>query len=45
MYNLKTDPLERTNLAYRHYQRTPEQEREFRRLQRKLARVGLKPLA
>jgi choline-sulfatase len=48
MYDLKTDPLERTNLAYRHYQRTPEQEREFRRLQRKLARVEqtrLKPLA
>ncbi len=23
MYDLKTDPLERTNLAYKHYKRTP----------------------
>ncbi len=39
MYDLKADPLERTNLAYKHYRRTPEQEREFTRLKRKLARV------
>ena len=39
MYDLRTDPLERTNLAYRHYQRTPEQDREYERLRRKLARV------
>jgi arylsulfatase A-like enzyme len=48
MYDLKNDPLERTNLAYRHYRRTPEQEREFLRLRRKLARVEqtrLKPLS
>ena len=48
MYDLKTDPLERTNLAYRHYKRTPEQEREYVRLRRKLARVEqtrLKPLS
>jgi choline-sulfatase len=40
MYDLKTDPLERTNLAYEGYHRSPEQEREFRRLRRKLRRVG-----
>jgi choline-sulfatase len=48
MYDLKTDPLERTNLAYRHYRRIPEQEREYKRLQRKLARVErtrLQPLS
>jgi arylsulfatase A-like enzyme len=39
MYDLKTDPLERTNLAYKDYRRTPEQEREYKRLRRKLARV------
>jgi choline-sulfatase len=47
MYDLKTDPLERTNLAYKDYKRTPEQQRQFRRLRRKLARVErtrLKPL-
>jgi choline-sulfatase len=48
MYDLKTDPLERTNLAYKHYRRTPEQEREYKRLRRKLARVErtrLQPLS
>ena len=48
MYDLKTDPLERTNLAYKHYRRTPEQEREYKRLKRKLARVErtrLQPLS
>jgi choline-sulfatase len=47
MYDLKADPLETQNLAYSGYQRTAEQEREFQRLQRKLARVQkerLKPL-
>jgi choline-sulfatase len=39
MYDLLKDPLERHNLAYRKYKRTPEQEREYRRLRRKLARV------
>ena len=38
MYDLKTDPLERTNLAYKGYKRTPEQERQYRRLRRKLDR-------
>ncbi len=48
MYDLKTDPLERTNLAYKGYQRTPEQQREYKRLRRKLARVErtrLQPLS
>jgi choline-sulfatase len=48
MYDLKTDPHERTNLAYKHYRRTPEQEREYKRLRRKLARVErtrLQPLS
>ena len=48
MYDLETDPLERTNLAYEHYQRTFEQEREYERLKRKLARVEqtrLQPLS
>jgi choline-sulfatase len=39
MYDLLCDPQERENLAYRGYTRTPEQEREFRRLKRKLAAV------
>ena len=38
MYDLKRDPLERTNLAYKGYKRTPTQERQYRRLRRKLAR-------
>lgn len=48
MYDIRTDPLERTNLAYRHCKRTAEQERQYRRLRRKLARVEqarLKPLS
>jgi arylsulfatase A-like enzyme len=48
MYDLERDPLERTNLAYKHYRRTPEQEREYKRLRRKLARVErtrLRPLS
>ncbi len=48
MYDLQTDPLERVNLAYKHHKRTPAQEREYRRLRRKLARVQrtrLQPLS
>jgi arylsulfatase A-like enzyme len=48
MYDLRADPLERTNLAYRQYKRTPEQQRQYVRLRRKLARVErtrLKPLS
>jgi arylsulfatase A-like enzyme len=48
MYDLKADPLERVNLAQRGYHRTPEQEREYKRLRRKLARVErtrLQPLS
>ena len=48
MYDLETDPLERTNLAYKDYRRTLEQERQFKRLKRKLARVEqtrLQPLS
>jgi choline-sulfatase len=39
MYDLKTDPLERKNLAYRGYKRTAAQEKQYRRLKRKLARI------
>ena len=39
MYDLKRDPLERTNLAHPTYKRSPAQEKEYRRLRRKLARV------
>jgi hypothetical protein len=39
MYDLKTDPLERENLAYKGHKRTKKQEEEFQRLKRKLARV------
>jgi arylsulfatase A-like enzyme len=48
MYDLKTDPLEKTNLADRGYTRTAEQQKQLQRLKRKLARVEntrLKPLA
>ncbi len=48
MYDLKTDPLERKNLAYSGYERSKEEEREFLRLKRKLAQVEktrLKPPA
>ena len=48
MYDLKRDPLERKNLARRGYKRTAGQERQFRRLKRKLARVQrtrLRPLS
>ncbi len=39
MYDLKNDPLEKRNIAYKGHKRTPEQERELKRLKRKLARV------
>ncbi len=48
LYDLRTDPLERVNLAYRGHRRTPSQQREYRRLRRKLARVErtrLQPLS
>jgi arylsulfatase A-like enzyme len=44
MYDLKKDPLERTNLAYKGYERTAEQERQYKRLRRKLAKVERKRL-
>ncbi|MDX6599152.1 MAG: choline-sulfatase [Gaiellales bacterium] len=39
LYDLANDPLERVNLAYKGHKRTPAQQREYRRLRRKLARV------
>ena len=39
MYDLKTDPLEKTNLAFKDYKRSPTEEKQFQRLKRKLARV------
>jgi len=48
MYDLQSDPMERKNLAYEHYKRTATQEREYRRLRKKLAeveRTRLQPLA
>ncbi len=39
MYDLQRDPLERVNLAWRGHRRTPEQQRQYRRLRRKLNRV------
>jgi choline-sulfatase len=48
MYDLKTDPLEEKNLAYKGYERSPNQEKQLQRLKRKLARVEktrLKPLS
>lgn len=47
MYDLKNDPLEKKNLADKGYKRTPQQQKQFRRLKRKLARVQrtrLRPL-
>jgi hypothetical protein len=48
MYDLKTNPLERVNLAYGRHKRTPEQQRQYKRLRTKLARVErtrLQPLS
>lgn len=39
MYDLKTDPLEKKNLAYEGYERSDREEAQFQRLKRKLARV------
>jgi arylsulfatase A-like enzyme len=39
MYDLKTDPLETTNLAYPSYKRTHEQHAQYERLTAKLARI------
>jgi choline-sulfatase len=39
MYDLKKDPLEKTNLAFKDYERSEVQEKQFQRLKRKLARV------
>jgi arylsulfatase A-like enzyme len=39
MYDLKTDPLEKVNIAYKGHKRTPTQEKQLQRLKRKLARV------
>jgi arylsulfatase A-like enzyme len=39
MYDLETDPLEKTNLAFEGYERSPLQERQLQRLKQKLARV------
>jgi choline-sulfatase len=39
MYDLKSDPEETENLAHPGYERSPAQEKQFRRLKRKLARV------
>jgi choline-sulfatase len=39
MYDLETDPLEKTNLAGKDYERSAAQEKQFQRLKRKLARV------
>jgi choline-sulfatase len=39
LYDLKSDPLERRNLGNRGARLTPRQQREFRRLKRKLAQV------
>ncbi len=48
LYDLQSDPLERHNLAHRGVKLTPRQQREYRRLKRKLAlveRTRLRPPA
>jgi arylsulfatase A-like enzyme len=48
MYDLRHDPLEVRNIAYRGHKRTAQQEREYRRLRAKLERVEqtrLQPLS
>jgi choline-sulfatase len=45
MYDLETDPLERVNLAWRGHRRTPEQERQLRRMKRRLAAIEKTRLA
>jgi choline-sulfatase len=39
MYDLKTDPLEKTNLAFKGYKRSEAQEKQLQRLKAKLAEV------
>jgi choline-sulfatase len=39
MYDLRDDPEETENLAYKDYKRSPLQEREYQRLKKKLAQV------
>jgi len=39
MYDLEEDPLEKTNLAFKDYERSATEEKQFQRLKRKLARV------
>jgi choline-sulfatase len=39
MYDLETDPLEKTNLAYKGFKRSERQEKQLKRLKRKLAAV------
>jgi len=39
MYDLKTDPLEKKNLAFEGYERSEREEAQFQRLKRKLAKV------
>lgn len=39
MYDLKTDPLEKKNLAYEGYERSEREEAQFQRLKKKLERV------
>lgn len=48
MYDLKYDPLEKRNIAYGGHKRTAEQQKQLKRLKRKLSRVEqtrLQPLA
>lgn len=48
LYDLQNDPFERVNLAFRGHRRTPMQDRQYRRMRAKLARVEktrLQPLA
>ncbi len=48
MYDLKTDPLEKKNLAFEGYERSEREEAQYQRLKRKLARVEktrLQPLS
>lgn len=48
MYDLKADPLERRNLAHKGTKRTAEQDKQYKRLRKKLSRVEqtrLQPLS
>jgi len=39
MYDIKKDPLEQTNLAYKGYERSATEEKQLQRMKKKLARV------